>query len=109
MTPAIGRALEIQRESDEPDVPVPPDQKDPSPVEEPPDAPAQDPSAPVREPGPIPERRLGGGRLPRQQHTLFQMPRGVSVGCGVGIVSDHHDGLSELLVQALHDLKDFGC
>jgi hypothetical protein len=36
--------------------------------------------------------------LRRQQHALFQVPRHVGIGSRVGVMSDHHDRLVEVLV-----------
>jgi hypothetical protein len=41
-----------------PNIPVPPDQDAPKPVQEPPDRPQSEPDAPVREPGPEPPQHL---------------------------------------------------
>jgi len=42
----------------QPNIPVPPDQDMPKPVQEPPDRPHSEPDAPVREPGPEPPQHL---------------------------------------------------
>ena len=39
-------------------------------------------------------------RSSRQQHPLFKVPCGVSVGGGMRIVSNHHDRFMEVFVQA---------
>jgi len=54
--------MHLKKEPRRSDIPIPPDQDLPSPVEEPPDRPQSDPPAPVKEPGPEPPTRLAPHR-----------------------------------------------
>ncbi len=52
------RSVAPQAKEKQPNIPVPPGEDVPQPVQEPPERPQTEPNAPVREPGPEPPQHL---------------------------------------------------